>query len=149
MASLTSTAGVRLLPPEISPVDIVADLSVPSLWWWRFSPVVVLVGTVGLPLVFPLLAAFYFWPPADASDHSSHIATNLPLHILSALFCCPGGVTDDSTTGCSSLVPPQCVTAPDGTGLWFAATIDMLDSDPAPVPCRNAVEATFSLRPTI
>ena len=58
MASLTSTADVRLLPPEISPVDFAADLSVPSLWWWRFSPVVVLVGTVGLPLVFPLLATF-------------------------------------------------------------------------------------------
>ena len=66
-----------------------------------------------------------------------------PLRIISALFCGTGGVDDANTTGCSSLVPPWCVTATDGVGFWFTATIDILDSDPAPVPCSYVNEGTI------
>lgn len=81
-------------------------------------------------------------PPANASGNSSHIATNSPLHILSAIFCGTGGVDDANTTGRSSLVPPRSVTATDSIGFWFVATIDVLDSNPAPVPCTRVSEGT-------
>ena len=115
---------------------------------WTPSPKPQCFGFLGaflLSFLLSFLFSLFFTsgPPANASGNSSHIATNLPLQILSGIFCGTGWVDNASTTGCSCLVPPRCVTTTDGIGFLFAATIDVLDSDPAPAPYSSVNEVTI------